>query len=571
MATIAASRVSGVAPLAIVVDGVGSYSWTDIIESTFLWDFGDGSEPVEGFLAHHVYETADTYTIALTVTRQGQPDEIDTQSITVTALSGTVRVVSTAGDYTDAPVGSTTYTSFASAFAALETGDTLLLRRGESHTATGLVNCSVAGPIYWSTFGSGALPNMDLAGNNIRFNADDWRVENLDIRNAGLAFEIRSDHVLVRNCTVDDATSCVSSDGEGYDFSRFKFFLGNTCTNIGATNFVAGDYIVIADCSIDRTGDGHCVRLAGTHYAVLRDNTLTSELQFSSFQVRGANPEPGRDDRPETEYVLVRGNRCKTQGGILPQNDAAVEDVKKVICEGNEWVYPTDEAQRTVGLLINGRDIEVRKNKFWNIRRCIVTSDHSTYAPNRINISDNRGYIDLEPSVDQYLIRVSAESDNVYASGNAYESHGTGTAQFALDLSGGGGYSSDSNLGYFPAKTGSCLDWDGDTDCTDPDWVQTSDPDADGFLELGADNPTLVSVGAAAIAWSAQAATVLYSVSVDGGPATLAWSASVAVVVAPSIVAADTAIAQWSAPIPTAVEVPTESTDYLFVRVLVAY
>src|SRR5690606_4318952 len=85
------------------------------------WDFGDGSDPVEGATATHTFDEEGTYTVTLTVTDDEGATDTDTATVTV------------AEPVTDVTfVGATSSNANASSHTVavppgVEAGDTLLL------------------------------------------------------------------------------------------------------------------------------------------------------------------------------------------------------------------------------------------------------------------------------------------------------------------------------------------------------------------------------------------------------------------------------------------------------------
>jgi heat shock protein HslJ len=65
----------------VTFDGSGSTPQDGIM--SYLWDYGDGTEPVEGRTVEHAYRAAGTYTITLSVRDANGQTDITTQEITI--------------------------------------------------------------------------------------------------------------------------------------------------------------------------------------------------------------------------------------------------------------------------------------------------------------------------------------------------------------------------------------------------------------------------------------------------------------------------------------------------------
>ena len=220
--SVVASRGSGVAPLSVFFDAVGTTS----TETTrpfhaleYRWDFGDpAGSPVSGTtwgtgsgagvnsrnlatgpVAAHVYEIPGTYTVALSVTDGANtvsgdyativvqdPDVIfsGTNTICVAAMS-----VPTAGAG-GCPAGATTaqqsdFTTAISNYAT--TGKRVLFKRGDTFVSAGAARVAVTGPGTIGAYGTGAKPTIQ-AGSNVSVitlssqstpTIKDWRVMDL--------------------------------------------------------------------------------------------------------------------------------------------------------------------------------------------------------------------------------------------------------------------------------------------------------------------------------------------------------------------------------------------------------
>jgi len=84
---VAGGPYSGTEGLSVAFDGSrSSDAETPTNMLTFSWDFGDGSAPASGMKPMHMYSTADTYTVTLTVT-DGQDSSTDTTKANIEAAA----------------------------------------------------------------------------------------------------------------------------------------------------------------------------------------------------------------------------------------------------------------------------------------------------------------------------------------------------------------------------------------------------------------------------------------------------------------------------------------------------
>lgn len=92
---VAAFTTSGtlVAPANISFDGTGSTSSTGAITS-HSWDFGDGNEGF-GALTSHIFRTAGTYTITLTINTADGQEDAESVDLEITGATGTFSVTGT--------------------------------------------------------------------------------------------------------------------------------------------------------------------------------------------------------------------------------------------------------------------------------------------------------------------------------------------------------------------------------------------------------------------------------------------------------------------------------------------
>jgi chitodextrinase len=195
--SLVASRLGGVAPLAVFFDASGttaSASTSPFHDLEYRWDFGDpAGSPMSGTswpsrngnassysrnvalgpVAAHVFENPGTYTVTLSVF-DGSSTATGTVQITVAdpnaQFSGgnTICIRATAaGDFSGCPSGAQQITNadWDNAINTnLATGRRLLFRRGDAFVMSASAIINVTGPGLIGAFGSGARPIVTAPG-----------------------------------------------------------------------------------------------------------------------------------------------------------------------------------------------------------------------------------------------------------------------------------------------------------------------------------------------------------------------------------------------------------------------
>ncbi|MBI5724373.1 MAG: PKD domain-containing protein [Planctomycetes bacterium] len=204
VASIKASRDSGVAPLAVFFDGTETKNLAgdDYVGAHFEWDFGDSDSGIwattgksknlaTGFVVSHVYEKPGAYTVTLKV-RDIRGNASSPQKITITVedpekvFAGTnTRCVSKDGKFDGSPAGceknnGADLAGHLTWFNAAPKRR-LLLRRGEKWEC-GPAVLTGEGPKLLGAFGEGENPVINFADSGTRFkeglqgSGRDWRV-----------------------------------------------------------------------------------------------------------------------------------------------------------------------------------------------------------------------------------------------------------------------------------------------------------------------------------------------------------------------------------------------------------
>ena len=85
VAAVKESTDRGVAPTTVQFDGSGSTAYNGATVAGYVWDFGDGTAQASGATPTHIFATAGTYTITLTVTDSNGQTDTATNSVAVAA------------------------------------------------------------------------------------------------------------------------------------------------------------------------------------------------------------------------------------------------------------------------------------------------------------------------------------------------------------------------------------------------------------------------------------------------------------------------------------------------------
>jgi hypothetical protein len=339
-----------------------------------------------------------------------------------------------------------------------------------------------------SAFGDAgaALPKITQAGGAWRVGSQ-WSLTDLDISGAAVdekLISFRGDHTLVMRNHIRDATGAFVSDGTGYDFSTHKFIINNLVTGLSETNYLAGDYIAVIGNRMERwTKDDHTMRIGGGKHVLVANNELISDVGHNSLTVRGAGTR-----RPGSDYVLVQENLLMQQASVHPQNDTSDEWLRHVIWERNVHVPHDSQTSIHYGLLLNGHDMVVRNNIFYQVRRAILIEHHRLTGESRnIHVYQNTHFIDRDKDLTQWFLTASSTHTGIVAQNNlALIFANAGGARFiAID---GPDALVDNNYGYTPGRTDLCEGPDGDSACTDPRLENTIDRGSSAFMRPRADS-----------------------------------------------------------------------------------
>lgn len=358
-ATLTASRTSGVAPLAVHFDSLGTtgvLATEPFSDLRYVWDFDDPTPTFSGGnsgpVVSHVFDQPGTYRVVLTVLDSSFQYVTKAVTITVTdpdtVFSGTNTVcVSTSGTFTGAPSGSTQVTSsdFDSVVGTyFGSGKRLLFRVGETFTSSATVTLTNTSAAILGAFGTETSPDsrgiasnapiISVMHNNVVVSLGSNPTTCTDLRCIGLKFSydnggtryhlfdlgFRADQLLVYRCT-DVATKSFDQVfsvghetpvGFGADVCH-DLCVANCYWNAGTGNDY-GFYGAARGLSLLNTywgpqraaSSGHVVRVQfgrNIHIAGCEFDNAASSKHCLTIRARDYVT-----DADETRYFVVEGN-----------------------------------------------------------------------------------------------------------------------------------------------------------------------------------------------------------------------------------------------------------------------
>ncbi len=396
----AASRTSGMAPLAVFFDAVDPASGVlqpadgDYASLGYAWDFGDvdagtwstngkSRNAAMGYVATHVYEQPGTYTVTLTVTDTQGGTYVYQQEITVAAFSGTTYYVSSSSG-SDGNTGlspTAPLASFGAAMSKVGTNRRILFKRGDTWTTadTGRIGWEGPGIIgaYYYSDGSDdrsrPKPHIVMTGDGSGLEcggpwASDWRI--MDVRlspdhatrawGVSLGWEGAVRWLLLRVETdgYDVGIGCTAS---GTAFVENAVVECNVHDIVGIGVYLGGTRLAVLGTRITDMVESHSLRVWYTQKAVISENICHYPGQTrQALKLHGYDLGQG----PATEYVVVSGNSFRGSTyvvAVAPENAQSDEPVRHVVVERN--VITPDE-QTTVGVYLRADDVTVRNNIF---------------------------------------------------------------------------------------------------------------------------------------------------------------------------------------------------------------
>jgi hypothetical protein len=479
--SLVASRVSGVAPLAVFFDATATTAAATsrpFHELEYRWDFGDAgsgswaSTPgmpnlsrnrATGPVASHVFETPGTYTVSLTVL-DGSAAATKSVQITVTdpdtAFAANTLCVGNSQPVAGAggcPAGAAVLAS--SDFAAainnnIASRKRILFRRGDAFTSSGGASVRVTGPGLIGAFGSGAAPRVNVTGNIYAIQLSsgttpgirDWRIMDLEISGASASAihgEGGMDQVTLLRLNIHHVHNGVMLSPFILDYYGGQHRLWDQFAMVDSTirTIVGGGggyglyvgaqrFALMGNVLSDSTASEHILRTPQVVKAVISHNEMSNpaaakhvvKLQAALFNVSPSG---------FTEQVVMSDNKFTGGAGVDwtvtlgPQDQFENEKVRDVIVERN-WFAPA--AGQRVALMIWAQDVTVRNNLF-----------NLTGAVERNAMVVERRGNEPPPA-------------NVHAYNNTFYSNSIGGFR-PITFGEGAGMVAKNNLGYAPLST----------------------------------------------------------------------------------------------------------------------
>jgi hypothetical protein len=475
-----AKRLSGVAPLAVMFETVGTTTEATsrpFHDLSYCWDFGDpdsgaytttgaSKNQARGPSSGHVFETPGTYTV--TVSARDATGRVKSAALEITVddpdvvFAGTATTcLSPGGDFNGCPDGATqtTGSSLNGLQSSVAPGRRLLLQRGA--TFTGGLRINVQGPGIVGAYGplSDPRPIIDMSQEVFHISDQDpdfsdWRLMDMEIIGqpseesivyvGGLATDL-----LVLRLKGSDMGEAVEAPDSVIDY-----WLAN-----GKPGHDVIDGLTIADCEFrDITGGGgfNISYIAAHHLmflgSVYNNSTGGEHVVRTPWVDRGVFSNNDFGDAPSgrhvlkmhgpkfstsgigqgkyTEQVVISDNVFRSSGGhdwtvaIGPQNDQSDERVRDILMERNLFLPGT----ALVGVIVWAQDVTLRNNLMNRGAEgtCISGGTRGLEpAPTRIAVINNTCYSEASKVT---MVAFDASATNVSAFNNLVTGPTAGTS-----------------------------------------------------------------------------------------------------------------------------------------------
>ena len=433
-ASLAATRVSGTAPLAVQFDATGTTSTTSGVDTfrqvTYSFNFGDdrgltwaiSGQPkntqVGGPLAAHVFDNPGTYTVTLTATDSSGNASSKTVTITVadpaSVYSGTKTVcVSPSSNFSGCPSGSATQTSLPSGTAW--NGKRVLLHRGETFGDISIQDGNSG--VQVAPYGTGNKPAVGTV------NVGNWRpstanfasdvtVMDMNVKNS-MQQSLGQRVLFYRNdvqVTAGSGGIMMSMGEEDFwyrgDASRVVaqsafynareiFIVENNALGANTVDALVGFWGSGARSAVMGNSFGkyqqHSARISGLYKGVVAHNEMRGissdgirvalklhSMGLNAYADGSINDTSGTGGWATNQVVIANNVFGSTSDNnawtvaVAPQNDVYAEGIENVILENNRFVRGS---KTSTDLVIGGRKITYRKNTTASGAALIVGDD----------------------------------------------------------------------------------------------------------------------------------------------------------------------------------------------------
>ncbi len=412
-ASLAASRISGVAPLAVYFDATATTHSTSTLDPFadlhYAWSFGDtnsGSWAISGKsrnlafgpVSAHVFETPGTYIVQLTV-RDGAGTTASRQATITVAdpnvvFSGSLTTcVSATGNFTGCPAGAQkiTNSSFNAAMGSATTGRRVLLRRGDTFSSPATFAHGSAGPGVVGAYGTGARPviTSNHAGDVISTSNTDWRYMDLEFRGPnGVAFSQAFGGRLTKRLLLLRIEASLFHTAIGYspltlpffgeDFLQMQeFYLVDSRIRDGrgggggnGIGMAWNKLVIMGSEVINMTSVEHTMRLFHVGGGVISNNRLGASGANKVSLKLHAIPFGGPGGQPAglySERIVISDNRFEAGNlqnwtfALESENQDEDERIRTVIVERNHF---TSGNNSSAAIVAAAAFLSVRNNIF---------------------------------------------------------------------------------------------------------------------------------------------------------------------------------------------------------------
>lgn len=308
MPSINVNSAGGMAPFTVHVHALNSDLGAGTpITARYQWSFGDPSgsyNQLTGWNAAHTYMNPGTYTISLTITNEAR--EVSTVTTNVTITADTRSPIYVAANGNDGSTGASssspvrTISRVAQLLGSSPNNRKVLFRRGDQFDTSG--GLTVTGTnVYFTSYGSGALPVLNWTGSSVTFNAilACNSATARDVIFEGLAFDssyaaspavargvsTAGQNITVRNCTFRDLSFAMTAEHDAFGLLT----QGNTCQVLGAYYLwgEGADHVHLGNTFQDSMSE-HTVRMAGVQRSLFAYNDFRNTLKSNIWCMLGS-------------------------------------------------------------------------------------------------------------------------------------------------------------------------------------------------------------------------------------------------------------------------------------------